>query len=301
MFIVKYRKIFYGLSILLIAISVFSFWKFGVSVGIDFTGGNLLEVTYPDGRPEKDLISESIKNAKFDNVLVQPVGENGFSIKTQEINAEQKESLKKAVSLQGEVKIVEEKNTTIGPSAGEELVTKAYIAIIVVVALIVLFVTFAFRKVSEPVQSWKYGLATIIALGHDIVLPFGAFVIYSYYFGGQIDMLFVSALLAILGFSVHDTIVVFDRIRESLRLQKENRENDSFENIVGKSVTQTMGRSINTSLTTFIVLITFYILGPESTKHFTFTLMAGIIAGTYSSVFIASPILVTFNKLFKRK
>ncbi len=299
MFIVNYRKFFYALSLILVVISVYSMFNPGFTLGIDFTGGSLTEVRYTVERPEKKIIEDSVAVAGFSGSLIQPIGQDRFSVRTKELTGEQRQVLIKALSKGGTFEMIEERSTTVGPSVGSDLTTKAYIAIGVVVLLIVLFVTFAFRTVSEPVQSWKYGLATIVALAHDVVLPTGAFIVYAQFFGGEIDMLFVSALLAILGFSVHDTIVVFDRVRESLRIQKEKRSHESFEEIVGGSVSQTMGRSINTSLTTFIVLAVLYVLGPDSTKHFTFTLIAGIVAGTYSSIFIASPLLVTFYRMGK--
>ncbi len=191
-----------------------------------------------------------------------------------------------------------ERQNTIGPVAGAELKSKAYKAIAVVVIMIVLFVTFAFRGVSKPVSSWKYGLATIIALAHDVIIPAGVFVFLGHYFGTEIDLLFVTGLLAILGYSVHDTIVVFDRVRENL---KTSPSSESFADTVGKSVSQTFGRSINTSLTIFITLLALYLVGSPATKDFALLLMVGVIVGTYSSIFVASPLLVTFQKWQKSK
>ncbi len=169
----------------------------------------------------------------------------------------------------------------------------------VVVLMIVLFVTFAFRKVSKPVASWKYGLATIIALAHDVIIPTGAFVILGHYLGFEIDLLFVTGLLAILGYSVHDTIVVFDRVRENL-LNSNSGSKEEFENVVGKSVQQTFGRSINTSLTIFITLLALFLFGSSATANFALLLLVGVIVGTYSSIFVASPLLVTFSRLQKK-
>jgi preprotein translocase subunit SecF len=167
----------------------------------------------------------------------------------------------------------------------------------VVIICIVLFITFAFRKVSEPVASWKYGLATVVALAHDVVIPTGIFIVWSHFKGGEIDLLFVTALLAILGYSVHDTIVVFDRVRENLRT---SHGKISFIDTVGQSLTQTFGRSINTSLTIFLALIALYFFGGEATKNFAFVLLVGVVAGTYSSIFVASPLLVTLNNFQKK-
>ena len=163
------------------------------------------------------------------------------------------------------------------------------------------FIAFALRKVSEPVSSWKYGFIAVIALLHDVIVPTGVFAVLGHYFGYEIDTLFVTALLVVLGFSVHDTIVVFDRVRENLTLSKVHRDKNPFDKIIGQSVSQTFMRSINTSLTTILALVALYIFGAESTRHFSLALIVGITAGTYSSVFIGSPLLVTFDKWQNRK
>ena len=162
---------------------------------------------------------------------------------------------------------------------------------------IVLYITFAFRKVSEPISSWKYGLVAIAALVHDVLIPTGVFAVLGHFLGYEVDTLFVTALLVILGFSVHDTIVVFDRVRENLRHSTGRKP---FDQIVGESVSQTFTRSINTSLTTLLALIVLYFFGGSTTEHFSLALIIGIAAGTYSSIFIGSPLLVTLN-LWKGK
>ncbi|MHB1330543.1 MAG: protein translocase subunit SecF, partial [Minisyncoccota bacterium] len=178
-----------------------------------------------------------------------------------------------------------------------------------VVIMIVLFITFAFRKVSTQTfnkddiktpSSWKYGLATVISLAHDVIIPVGIFVFLGHYAGVEIDILFVTGLLAILGYSVHDTIVVFDRVRENLRVNQEKNQKEEFEVTVGRSVEQTFARSINTSVTIFITLLALYIFGSTSTKDFSLLLLIGVVVGTYSSIFVASPLLVTFYKLQKK-
>lgn len=186
---------------------------------------------------------------------------------------------------------------SVGPVLGAEAIRRAYVSVILVLIGIILFITFAFRKVSEPVQSWKYGVTAIIGLIHNVLIPIGVFVILGSAAGYEVDTLFVTALLVILGFSVHDTIVVFDRVRENLRLQSEGRGlKKPFAEVVGMSISQTFTRSVNTSLTTLIALIVLYILGGSSTQHFALALIIGIAAGTYSSIFIGSPFLVTIEK-----
>jgi len=176
-----------------------------------------------------------------------------------------------------------------------------FATIILVLLAIVIFVTFAFRKVSEPVASWKYGLITIFALSHDVLVPTGVFAILGHFEGYEVDTLFVTALLVILGFSVHDTIVVFDRVRENLRIARSAGVKKTFEEIVGESINQTFIRSVNTSLTTLIALVVLYFIGPEITKHFSLALIVGITVGTYSSIFLGSPLLVTVEKWQNRK
>jgi preprotein translocase subunit SecF len=158
------------------------------------------------------------------------------------------------------------------------------------------FITFAFRKVSQPVASWKYGLITIFALFHDVLVPTGVFVALGHFYGFEVDTLFVTAILVILGFSVHDTIVVFDRVRENLKHANLSKGKTTFEEVVGASISQTFVRSINTSLTTLLALVVLYFVGPEVTKHFSLALLVGITAGTYSSIFLGSPLLVTVEK-----
>jgi preprotein translocase subunit SecF len=301
MFVVRFRTLFYILSALLLAISIWAMTNYGFNFGIDFKGGAITEVSYPAGRPTQEAVKSEVDKLTLGGYILQPTGEQNFVIRTRELTQTEKASLNNALSLNGANNFTEIRFNSIGPSIGNELRQKAYLAIGIVILCIVLFITFAFRKVSEPVASWKYGLATVVALVHDVIIPTGLFIIYIHYFGGEIDTLFVSALLAILGFSVHDTIVVFDRVRENLRENREHRRKENFTDTVGHSLSQTFGRSINTSLTIFLVLLALYLFGGESTRNFAFVLIIGIIAGTYSSIFVASPLLVTLHNLQSKK
>src|SRR5690606_31260279 len=182
--------------------------------------------------------------------------------------------------------------STVGPSIGSELKTKALWAILAVSVATVVFIAFVFRKVSQPVSSWIYGMVAIITLLHDIIIPTGFYALFGEFGNWQMDVLFVMALLAILGLSINDTIVVFDRIRENLALNKEKNPTETFAETVDRSLRETFSRSFNTSFTSILVLSALYFLGSESTKHFAFALGSGMIAGTYSSLFLASPLLV---------
>ena len=266
----------------------------GLNFGIDFTGGSIMEVEYTGIRPDAVDMRKKLDSASVGDYRLQLTGENGFVLRTKELNEEERVSVLNVLS-DGSGESIQKRFNTVGPVIGEELKEKALIAIVVVVLAIILFIAFSFRKVSEPVSSWKYGLVAIIALIHDILIPTGAFVILGHFTGAEIDILFVTALLAILGFSVNDTIIVFDRIRENLNLNEERRIKEEFKDIVGKSLNQTFARSINTSLTTLLVLLTLLFLGGDSTKYFALTLVIGVIAGSYSSIFLASPLLISLN------
>lgn len=295
MYIVHNRRIFYIFSSLLVAASILALAIWGLRPGIDFRGGSLLEVTYTDGRPEKAEVEAALQPLGV-SASVRPTRENGYIIRMKDLTEAEQTAVREVLSFKGEKKVVEERFDTIGPLLGREAVGKSFVAIVLVILCIVLFITFAFRKVSEPVASWKYGIITIIALLHDVLVPTGVFAILGHFAGVEVDTLFVTALLVVLGFSVHDTIVVFDRVRENLRVSRELRDRKDFATIVGESIQQTFVRSINTSLTTVIALIVLYIIGPEITKHFSLALLIGIIAGTYSSIFIGSPLLVTVER-----
>ncbi len=287
----------------MIVASVFSFFKWGLNLGIDFTGGTLIEVSYSNDKPDQNLIQESLK--KLDqSTTVRPAGKDGYLIKMKPIDQEEKSkvmdilNVTKSESASSTIGANLKTFDSIGPILGKEALRKAAVSIVLVILGIVLFITFAFRKVSEPVSSWKYGLVAIVALIHDVIIPTGAFSILGHYHGYEVDTLFVTAILVILGFSVHDTIVVFDRVRENLRLSSKGK---SFEVVVGESINQTIVRSINTSLTTLISLLVLYFVGGSATEHFSLALIIGIAAGTYSSIFVGSALLVTIEKWGRKK
>jgi len=290
MFIIKHKKIFIGISAALVILSVISLSVFGLRVGIDFKGGALTEVTYTSARPAQTDVEASIAKLGLGDVLVQPTGDTGYIVKSRDITDSEHTALLSALSENNKSPMTETSFNSIGPSVGKELTQKAIIAIILVSLTIICFIAFAFRKVSKPVSSWRYGLIAILTLLHDVAIPVGVFVALSHFYGAEVDTLFVVAVLTILGLSVSDTIVIFDRIRENLRLQTNNKLN--FSEIVGKSLEQSYVRSICTSLTVILVLLALFFFGPVSTKYFALMLCAGMFFGTYSSIFLASPLLV---------
>ncbi len=299
MFIVNHRKLFFTLSGLLVAGSIVAMFAFGFfqgkNFGIDFTGGSLLEVSFAN-RPAIEAVRAELDAQNLGAYTLTPSGSDDYILKTRDLTPAEKTQIETALSTDPSNPATEVSFNSIGPAVGNQLKNKAFTAIAVVIICIVLFITFAFRKVSYPVASWKYGFATIVALAHDVIIPTGVFLVWSHFRGGQVDLLFVTALLAILGYSVHDTIVVFDRVRENLRLDNASKSKTTFAETVGASVTQTFGRSINTSFTIFLALVALYFIGGTTTKDFAFVLLIGVITGTYSSIFVASPLLVTLQK-----
>ena len=300
MFIIKNKKIFIGISIGLVIFAIAMLFILPPRVGIDFKGGALTEVIYQATRPTQVELEAVLKNTDLGPVLLQPTGELGYILKTRDLNETEHNLLLETVSLNNSNQPEEKSFNSIGPSVGKELTRKAIIAIILVALGIILFIAFAFRKVSKPVSSWKYGMMAIISLLHDVIIPIGIFTIFSRYYGAEIDTLFVVAILTILGLSVSDTIVIFDRIRENLRNQTVVAR-ANFNEIVGKSLEQSYVRSICTSLTVILVLLSLFFFGPVSTKYFSLMLTFGMFFGTYSSIFLASPLLVLMNDWQQRK
>lgn len=293
--IITYRNWFYIIPGFLIVLSLSAVMIFGLRGGVDLTGGSLLEISYPEGRPSVEAIEAGISGLNLGTVHVQATDDNGYLLRMRDINDAEKQGLLQALTL-GERVVATERFTSIGPTIGAELRSKAWIAITLVLLAIIAYIAFAFRKVSAPVQSWKYGAVAIITLVHDIILPIGLFALLGYTHGAEVDSLFIVGLLTILGISINDTIVVFDRIRENLKVNADQNRKEAYEQTVGRSITQTIARSVNTSLTVIIVLVSLYFLGPASTKDFSLTLIVGMLAGTYSSIFLASPLLVTWER-----
>ncbi len=296
MFVIRHKKLFLTISFSFIAAAIACVLMFGLKLGIDFTGGSALELSYTGERPVIAVIEERIENAGFGNSLVQPTGERGVSIKTRELTDADRAALIAAATDDGAIPATQESFTAIGPTVGKELKTKAILSIILVLLAVILFVAHAFRKVSQPVSSWKYGFAVILALLHDIIIPTGIFAVLGHLIGAQVDTLFIVALLTTLALSVSDTIVVFDRVRELLSLKDERgtliNMQRPFEAVVGEALSQTFVRSINTSLMSLVSVVALAIFGPQSTQLFAVVLAIGMFFGIYSSIFMASPLLV---------
>lgn len=283
--IIPNQKIFLGISTTLVVLSLVAVTVWGLKFGIDFTGGSQWEVEFKNNRPANAEVLKALAFYKLEDVVPQPTGDKGLILKFRPVNENTHEAMKR--DLVAAFPLEEKKFDSIGPVIGQELQKKSLKAIIYVLVLIVIYIAWAFRKVSKPVSSWKYGVIAIFALVHDVIIPTGVFSVLGHFYGLEVDSYFVTALLTILGFSVHDTIVVFDRIRENLR----RRPGEKFTDTINSSVNETLARSLNTSLTVLLVLLALYFLGGASTKNLSLALLIGVFFGVYSSIFVASPIL----------
>lgn len=296
MIIVKHRKLFFAITGAIVLASLISLFAYGLHLGTDFTGGTLVQMTYAGGRPTPTALQESLNSAGFKGYSLREANANDYILRAGNLSSEERTNLPQILSIDGKNPVTIANLTEVGPVIGLELRNKALIALALVLLCILLFIAFAFRKVSKPVSSWVYGLIALATLVHDVIVPVGFYAALGYFLGAQVDTLFVTAILTVLGFSIHDTIVVFDRVRENLRVNHEHNRKEDFEITAGRSLNQTFVRSINTSLTVLITLLALFFLGPASTKDFALTLLVGIIAGTYSSIFLATPLLVSVER-----
>lgn len=294
--IVRFHYIFFFISGALIAASIFALLNYGLKPGIDFTGGTFWQIKFETNGQQpaiSDIASffENELNIKNATVYSEETSRS-FIVRLSHISEEQHQNfLNKLNEKFGSVE--ELRYETIGSTIGAELKNKAIWAIVFVMLGISFYVAYAFRQVSYPVKSWKYGVIVLLTLFHDVVISAGLLVYLGIKYGVELDTKFIVAFLVILGFSVHDTIVVFDRIRENLTL---SRAKESLEDIINASVKQTFARSVNTSLTLVLTLLALFLYGPLSLKYFVLLIMVGTIVGTYSSIFIASPLLLYFRK-----
>ena len=291
--IIGKKKIYYAISAVFIVASIMALLLWGLRFGIDFKGGSILEVAYSDNeRPETNQIIDSLKPLKLNDLRISPVGDNGVNFRFRETDETTHQEIMKI--LGGNIE--ERRFSSIGPTIGTELKQKSIKAIIIVLFGISLYIAWAFRTVSRPLSSWRYGVVTLLALFHDLVIPVGLFAFLGHFYGVEVGTNFIVALLVILGFSVHDTIVVFDRIRENLK----RYASLDFGLLVNQSVNETLVRSINTSFTVLLTLLALYVFGGEILRYFILALMVGIFSGTYSSIFIASPLLVSWFRALNK-
>jgi len=292
--IIQKRNIFLTISGILIAISITALFTWGLNFGVDFTGGSFLEAEYVNYQPSITEIQNVLQDTEIKGLTVQPTTDNTFILRFKEVSEDtHQEVLTKLSSLtsgQEEATFKELRFDFVGPSIGQELKSKSFNASIIVLIMIILYISLAFKRVSRPIASWKYGVAAIIALTHDVLITLGAFAAMGHFYNIEINTPFIAAILTVLGYSVSDTIIVFDRIRETLP-----KSNDDFENTVNNSINQTISRSINTSFSAMLALLAIMFFGGSTIKDFALALLIGIFIGTYSSIFVASPVLVIWN------
>ncbi len=269
---------------------VVSLVMFGLKPSIDFSGGTMLEIKAPENT--KDQISKVLSSEKIEIASVQQTGTGTYLFRTKAIDNTQKDKL--TVALQKDLKGSDiTRFETVGPVIGKELTMKALQSVGLASLAIIIYIAYAFRTIPAPYTSWKFGVSAVVALLHDVLVVVGIFSILGHFFKVEVDSLFVTALLTVIGFSVHDTIVVFDRIRENLsRLPAKT----SFSDVVDTSIWQTMGRSLMTSLTVLFTLLALILFGGESIRWFVVALFIGVFAGTYSSIFNAAPLLVLWEE-----
>lgn len=299
--VVKYRKfwLIFSSSIAALALAALIMW--GLNFGIDFTGGSLMEVKFNGQQPNVSQVTENLADLNLSSLSVQPTADNSIILRFKEDSLDAHEQVKThlntlAVELNGENQVsgsvIEElRFDSVGPSIGKDLKNKSFNTISLAILMIVIYIAIVFKKVSKPVASWKYGIAAILALAHDILIVLGVFAVLGKFFNVEVNATFIAAILTVLGYSVNDTIITFDRTRENLP-----KSSDNFMNTVNKSINQTLTRTINTTFTTLLSLIAIIIFGGSSIRDFVLALAIGIFVGTYSSIFVASPLIILFDR-----
>jgi preprotein translocase subunit SecF len=286
--IVGKRKIWYLISAILIIPGIISLFLWGLKLGIDFKGGTLAEYEFIKTTSVEE-VKNALKEQNIQNLSVLSTGSQTILIRAETIDQEKHQKLIDNLAKIGENKEI--RYESVGPTVSSNIRNKAYWAVGFASLAIILYIAFTFRRVPRPASSWRFGICAVIALLHDLIFVIGLFSILGHFLNYEIDSLFITALLTIMGFSVHDTIVVFDRIRENLR----KNPSKSFSENVNTSIIQTLNRSLNTSLTVIIVLSSLYFLGGKTLEHFVLALLVGITIGTYSSIFNASQLLVSWQ------
>ncbi|MBI4135706.1 protein translocase subunit SecF [Candidatus Uhrbacteria bacterium] len=293
--IVSRRKIWYGISGIFVAVAIVFLGAWGLRPGIDFTGGALLEVEFEAGLPQNSELRALFSELKLPPAQLQPSSVNSVVFRFAPISEAEHQIL--IVSLKDRYGQVDEvRFDSIGPAVGAELFKKSLVAILAVTLMVLLYLTWAFRKVARPVPAWVYGGVAVVTFLHDTIIPLGVFSWLGKFYGVEIGAPFIAAVLMILAYSINDTIVVLDRVRENLP-----RMRAAFSEVIEASVRQSITRSINTSLTTVLVLVAVYLFGGVTLKVFSLALIIGIALGTYSSIFIAASLLVTWYRWKSRR
>jgi len=301
MYVVNHRNLFFWITGVILAAALASIVFFGLPLGIDFTGGSLIEVSYTGTEPALATLQKSVDKVPLGEVSVRQSGANGVTLRTRTLTPPEHDAVLSALSLGGTAQLTEDKFTSVGPALGSELGKKALWAIFAVIFAIVLYIAWAFRKVPPPVPGWTYGLTVVAMLAIDIIVPTGFYAALCHFTGAQVDALFVVALLALLGYCVNDVIVIFDRVREHLAKNEKTGLKETFETTIGKSIDETMTRSINTGMTVALALLALIFLGAPVTVNFALVMLVGVVAGTFSSICRSAPLLIPLAKRFAKK
>ena len=292
--IIQKRKYAYVFSIAITTLSMVALAVWGLKFGIDFKGGTLMEVQFTtDPAPESKQVIEALDPIGLQSLTVQPTDNNAILLRY--LSSDENANDQVIEKLKGIDKDVKQLRTNfIGGSVSGQMKKNAIMGVVLASIGIALYIAWAFRRVAYPVTSWEYGIGAVIALGHDILVTIGVFAVLGHFYGIEVGVPFIAALLTILGYSVNDTIVVYDRVRENLL--REHGKVD-FEETVNRSLNQTLGRSVNTSMTVIITLIAITLFGGESIRYFSLAILIGVAFGTYSSIYVASALLVTRYKM----
>lgn len=291
--IIQKRIYTYIFSIGAVIVSIVAISVWGLNLSIDFKGGTLMEVQFSSTAPKAMQVTEALSPLALQSLTVQPTGENALFLRYLASDETKNEQvLEKLKDFDKDIKLL--RTDFIGGSVSDQLKKQAIIGIILSIIGIAIYIAWAFRRVSGIVGSWEYGMGAIIALAHDIVVTVGVFSFLGKFYGIEVGVPFIAALLTILGYSVNDTIVVYDRVRENLL---RSRKKEDFEIIVNRSINETLGRSFNTSFTVIITLLAITLFGGESIRYFALAILVGVTFGTYSSIYVASALLVTRYKM----
>ncbi len=296
--VIKKRYYFLGFSGLLVVLSIVAVLVFGFREGIDLKGGTQWQFSVGRNVSESEIHDAFLRAFPGRETSVKRAADGSFLVRIPGISQDEKARYEEEL-IRSFDSLAEKNFSNIGPSIGDELRRKSIIAMVMVLLGISLYIAFAFRKVSRPVSSWKYGVVTLVTLFHDVAIPSGLLAVLGAVKGIEIDTNFIVALLVVMGFSVHDTIVVFDRIRENIVLSR--GKDIPLGEVVNRSIRETMVRSVNTSLTLFIVLVALLFWGPASLFYFVLTMLVGTFFGTYSSIFVASPLLYEWHRIREGK
>ena len=288
---------YFAISLVVIIPGIISLILFGLNSSIEFTGGSRITLSFKNQLSSQNVTI--VRNVFLQNkIKVDSVEKSGnlLYIRSQEVN--QKQDILITDQIKNKLGTFKQEDyETVGPTIGSETLVNALYALVAASILIVIYITWSFRKVPKPTSSFRFGVSAIVALIHDVLVLLGLFSIFGHFLGVEVDSLFVTAVLTVIGFSVHDTIVVFDRIRENLkRVGGEN-----FTEVVNDSILQTLDRSLNTSLTVVLVLTALLLFGGDSIRWFVVALLIGVISGTYSSIFNAAPLLVVWQEFLQKR